>query len=98
MEMRTYLGEDEGDADQMEDHSPGSIVMDTLREIRTVASLTLEKQRAEEYADALEKVDRHPIRTKIVKRSGSGLGQFTQVGCQIALTAHIYCHYLTLCS
>jgi hypothetical protein len=95
MEMRTYLGEDEGDADQMEDHSPGSIVMDTLREIRTVASLTLEKQRAE---DALEKVDRHPIRTKIVKGSGSGLGQFTQVRCQIVLTAQIYCHYLTLSS
>lgn len=79
MEMRTYLGEDEGDADQIDEHSPGGIVIETLSDIRTVASLTLEESRAIEFADALSKEDPHPIRNKIVKGGGSGLGQFTQM-------------------
>ena len=77
--MKTYLGEDEGDADQIDEHSPGGIVIETLGDIRTVASLTLEKSRAKEYAEALANEDPHPIRTKIIKGSGSGLGQFTQM-------------------
>lgn len=79
MEMRTYLGEDEGDADQIDEHSPGGIVIETLSDIRTVASLTLESRRAEEYAEALTKEDPHPIRKKIIKGGASGLGQFTQM-------------------
>lgn len=79
MEMKTYLGEDEGDANHIGEHSPGGIVIETLADIRTVASLTLESQRAEEYADALAKEDFHPFRNKIAKGSGAGLGQFTQM-------------------
>ena len=79
MEMKTYLGEDEGDANQIDEHSPGGIVVETLADIRTVASLTLEPERAEAYADALAKEDEHPVRNSIVKGSGSGLGQFTQM-------------------
>eukprot|EP00977_Amphora_coffeiformis_P013222 scaffold3408_cov129-Amphora_coffeaeformis.AAC.17 len=79
MEMRTYLGEDEGDANQIDEHSPGGIVIATLADIRTVASLTLEPERAEEYARALTKEDPHPVRNNIVKGGGSALGQFTQM-------------------
>jgi len=79
MEMRTYLGEDEGDANQIDEHSPGGIVVETLADIRTVASLTLEPKRAEAYAHALAEEDEHPVRNSILKGSGSGLGQFTQM-------------------
>ena len=79
MEMRTYYGEDEGDANEIKEHSPGGIVIETLSDIRTVASLTLERHRAEEYATALAQEDPHPVRNKIIKGGGSGLGQFTQM-------------------
>lgn len=79
MEMRMYLGEDEGDANEIKENSPGNVVIETLNDIRTIASLTLEQQRAEEYATALSKEDPHPTRNKILKGSGSGLGQFTQM-------------------
>lgn len=79
MEMRTYLGEDEGDANEIKEHSPGGIVIETLNDIRTVASLTLEEERAHDFATALASEDPHPVRSKLLKGSGSGLGQFTQM-------------------
>lgn len=39
----------------------------------------MEARRAEEYTQALAKEDPHPVRNKIVKGGGSGLGQFTQM-------------------
>lgn len=75
MEMRTYLGADEGDVKNQDEHSPGGIVVETLSNMRTVASLVLEHKRAEEYDLALQCEDPHPIRTNIVKGSYAGLGQ-----------------------
>lgn len=46
--------------------------------MRTVASLTLEDERVDEYNKALDREDPHPVRTNLVKGSASGLGQFMQ--------------------
>jgi len=82
MEMRTYLGEDqEDDAVTQDEHSSGGIVVETLSNMRTVASLTLEGKRADEYDKALHREEQHPIRTNFVKGSMSGLGQFLQMWC-----------------
>jgi len=81
MEMRTYLGEDGGDDEKatQDEHSSGGIVVETLSNMRTVASLTLESERASEYDQALYHEDKHPVRTNFVKGSMSGLGQFMQM-------------------
>jgi hypothetical protein len=67
MEMQMYYGEDEGDDEEVDSNSPGGIVIEALSNIRTVASLNLEEQRAAEYAYALEKEDPHPIKSNVTK-------------------------------
>lgn len=78
MEMKMYMGEDEGEIEE-DEHSPGSIVVETLLNIRTVASLAIEKTREREFDEALAAENAHPVRTNIVKGSASGLGQFVQM-------------------
>ena len=67
MEMAMYLGEDEGDIEDIDENSSGGIVIETLSNIRTVASLTLEEKRAADYIRALEREDPHPIKTNMIK-------------------------------
>ncbi|KAG7369599.1 efflux ABC transporter permease/ATP-binding protein [Nitzschia inconspicua] len=79
MEMQMYItGEDEGDDTVEDEHSPGGIVVESLLNIRTIASLTMEEVKLEEYSDALQHQDSHPLWNNFVKGSGSGLGQFFQ--------------------
>jgi ATP-binding cassette subfamily B (MDR/TAP) protein 1 len=79
MEMRMYMGEDEGDeVAQPSEHSPGAIVIETLLNIRTIASLTIEEKRAQELEDALREEEPHPLRSNAFKGAATGLGQFFQ--------------------
>lgn len=80
MEMKMYMkGEDEGDDDMLDDeHSPGGIVIESLLNIRTVASLTLENTKLRGYHDALLAENRKPLLNNLLKGSGFGLGQFFQ--------------------
>ena len=78
MEMRMYMGEDEGDDSVEDENSPGGIVVETLVNIRTVASLTIEETRSSEYVDALRAEDPTPYRSNFIKGIGLGLGQFFQ--------------------
>jgi hypothetical protein len=66
LEMQMYLGTDESD-ETIDAKSPGGIVIEALTNIRTVASLTLEEERATEYKKALEKEDLHAIRNSATK-------------------------------
>ena len=54
MEMKMYFGEDEAadNPDESEDSS-GAIVVETLTSIRTVAALSIERMRANEYERAI---------------------------------------------
>ena len=80
MEMRMYVkSEDEGDDTVEEEHSPGGIVIESLLNIRTIASLTMEESKLDEYTDALLAEDPKPIQTNFLKGSGFGLGQFFQM-------------------
>lgn len=67
MEMKMYNGEDMGDDEEIDENSPGVIVIETLSNMRTVASLTLEKDRAHEYDRALRGEIHRPLRTNAVK-------------------------------
>ena len=80
MEMKMYMkGEDEGDDDMLDnEHSPGGIVIESLLNIRTIASLTLENTKLREYHDALWAENRKPLLNNFLKGSGFGLGQFFQ--------------------
>lgn len=79
MEMRLYFGEDEGSGEELDMNSPGGIVVETLQNMRTVASLNIEKKRSEQYAKALRAEDPTPVRTNFVKGCATGLGQFIQM-------------------
>jgi len=62
-----YYGEDEGDDEEVDANSPGAIVIESVSNIRTVASLSLEDERVNKYSHALEKEDPHPAKTNVVK-------------------------------
>lgn len=62
-----YLGTDESDEETVKTKSPGGIVVEALSNIRTIASLTLEEDRATEYKKALEREDPHVIRNGATK-------------------------------
>ena len=79
MEMAMYYGEDEGDDNDIEGNSAGSVAIEALSNIRTIASLTLEEKKALEYKKALSSAHPHPIRSSFVKGSGAGLGQLVQM-------------------
>jgi ATP-binding cassette subfamily B (MDR/TAP) protein 1 len=81
MEMKMYVtGEDEGDDGELleDEHSPGGIVIESLLNIRTVASLTLEETKLLEFRKSLEAENPRPILNNFLKGSGFGLGQFFQ--------------------
>lgn len=80
MEMKLYFGEDEGvSSDDVNYNSPGGIVVETLVNIRTVASLNIEKKRSKQYVKALRAADPTPIKTNFIKGCATGIGQFTQM-------------------
>jgi hypothetical protein len=70
-----YYGEDEGNDQEIATNSPGAIVIETLLNIRTVASLTLEEERAYLYGLALKIEESHSIRCNVIKGSLSRFWQ-----------------------
>jgi len=77
VEMRMMMGEDHAETKD-DENSPGGIVVETLVNIRTVASLTIENKRSKEYWAALEAEDPTPLRSTLKKGSTAGLGFFIQ--------------------
>ena len=77
--MKMYMGQDEGDHSKYEEHSSGGIVVESLLNIRTVASLTIEQERIREFEHALQDEDPHPIKTSLMTGYSNGLGQFIQM-------------------
>ena len=75
--MRMYMGEDHVEAEE-DENSPGGIVVETLLSMRTVAALTIEKRRSEEYLAALKREDPAALKTNIKKGATTGLGFFIQ--------------------
>ena len=66
--MQMYLGDDDSAEDEaVKANSAGGIVVEALSNIRTVASLTLEDERLDAFAKALENEDPHAVRHNVTK-------------------------------
>ena len=78
VEMKTMLGEDEGGDVKEGLSSPGGIIVETLLNIRTVAALNMERQRYNDYVQALHKSDPHAIFNSIKSGATSGLSMIIQ--------------------
>ena len=75
IEMKTFLGADEGDANRVSIeglNSPGGILVETLLNIKTVASLNLEKERYSDYCRSL--TANEPTRVFVALKAGSTSG------------------------
>ena len=80
MEMKMYFGEDEAadNPDESEDSS-GAIVVETLTSIRTVAALSIERMRANEYERAINLESPSSVKTNALKGVATGLGLISQM-------------------
>lgn len=79
MEMKMYIGEDASADEKMDgENSSGSIVVETLMSIRTVAALSIERMRALEYEKAIAVESPASFKSNAIKGFASGLGVFTQ--------------------
>jgi ATP-binding cassette, subfamily B (MDR/TAP), member 1 len=79
MEMKKMLGEDIGDQNSADElNSPGGIIVETLLNIRTVAALTLEKQRYEDYERALVKSEASYKSEAFMSGFTAGMSMFIQ--------------------
>jgi len=81
MQNSQLVGEDEGDQDKNAiEGSEGSVLVETLLNIRTVASLCMEGKRVNAYSEALHHKNRsNTIPRNTIKGSGQGLGSFFQM-------------------
>lgn len=78
IEMKQFLGEDEG-ADQADElNSPGGIVVETLLNMRTVSALTLEEARYADYERALKNSEPNRHFEAFMGGVTGGLSQFIQ--------------------
>jgi ATP-binding cassette subfamily B (MDR/TAP) protein 1 len=74
LEMKKMMGEDEAAGNgQDELNSPGGIAVETLLNIRTVAALTLERERFINYRDALAREQPHYVRDAFLAGFSSGV-------------------------
>ncbi|KAL9190432.1 hypothetical protein ACHAXT_007643 [Thalassiosira profunda] len=78
MEMKMYMGEDDADIKEDED-GPGAIAIESLLNIRTVASLSLEETRLDDYTEALRKKHPESLLETFKKCSLVASGQFIQM-------------------
>ena len=80
MEEKMWMGEDEGDVEdtKVDEKSAAGIVVESLLNIKTVASLTLEKARCQEFTSAMKREDPTPFRTNTIKGGAAGVGQLCQ--------------------
>lgn len=80
MEMKMYFDDVVSDEDEKEDEDgPGAIATESLLNIRTIASLSLEKIRLKDYTDALIKKNPESLVTTFKKCSLVASGQFIQM-------------------
>lgn len=79
LEMKQFLGEDEGDVNAVDGLStPGGIVVETLLNIRTVSALTLEQARFEAYEKALLNAEPNFASDAMMAGLTGGISQFIQ--------------------
>lgn len=76
--LKMFLGQDEGAYKQEAENSSGGIIIETLSNIRTVASLTIEERRSQSYLEALQR--EAPTSISVNRHTASiGLGQLIRI-------------------
>mmetsp|Transcript_27728 Transcript_27728/g.64321 ORF Transcript_27728/g.64321 Transcript_27728/m.64321 type:complete len:1378 (-) Transcript_27728:703-4836(-) len=78
IEMKQFLGEDEGTDTADELNSPGGIIVETLLNMRTVSALTLEERRYDDYESALVKSEPNYKMDSLMAGVTGGISQFIQ--------------------
>ena len=81
IEMKQMLGEDEGTDEKKDDdnnNSPGGVLVETLLNMRTVAALTLEKQRYDDYEKALILSEPNSSMVLLITGVTGGISMFIQ--------------------
>ena len=74
------IGTDEGDIEKTAvESSEGAVVIETLVNIRVVASLSLEDSRVQTYAAALASKNKKSLCRNCLRGTGQGLGSFFQM-------------------
>jgi hypothetical protein len=73
------MPQDEKEDEDPKANSSAGIVVESLSNIRTVASLTIEEEKLKQFDEALVREDPHPIRTNAIKGSTGGLSQIVQM-------------------
>ena len=80
VDYQTYMGEDVVDnQNDLPANSSGGIMVESLMNIRTVASLTIEEDRIRAFQFALSVENPHPVRRNLVKGSTGGISQLVQM-------------------
>jgi len=85
LQVKAYIGDEipMADPDALPPNSSGGILVESLLNIRTVASLTIEVERVEEFQAALDREDPNPARQNVIRGSTVGLAflvQFWSIG------------------
>jgi ATP-binding cassette subfamily B (MDR/TAP) protein 1 len=84
LEIQTFMADEGGEVEDPMANSSAGIVVESLLNIRTVASLTIEGKRLEQFDQAMTREDPHPIRSNFLKSSTGGFSQIIQY-CGFAL-------------
>jgi ATP-binding cassette subfamily B (MDR/TAP) protein 1 len=80
MEVKMYTGEDEGVEVLKEgEDSAGGILVETISNIRTVVSLSLEHLRSAEYVNALNHENPSSVKSNLLKGFATGAGCLSQL-------------------
>ena len=78
-ESRLEVESDE--ADEEDEDGPGSVALESMTYIRTVAALTLEKDRYNRYLQALRRYNKASVKRSFLAGMSYGLGQLLQQFC-----------------
>jgi ATP-binding cassette, subfamily B (MDR/TAP), member 1 len=84
LEIQSFMADEKDDTEDPKANSSSGIVVESLLNIRTIASLTIEGNRLEQFEQAMAREDPHPIRSNLVKSSTFGFSQIIQF-CGFAL-------------
>jgi hypothetical protein len=77
MKMKRFMGGSNIPDDTQGEQSPGAIAIETLSNMRTIASLTLENKRSADYAEALQLANPNPVIENLSEGAALGFGQLS---------------------
>ena len=97
MQNQQMVGSDEGDSEKTEaQSSAGAVVIETFVNIRIVASLSMEDERVQTYAKALEDKHNNSLLRNVIAGTGQGLGSFFQMWGKLQISSRLSCQLYSI--